>query len=222
MGNVSKSMESLDSYPYGVIWIKRQENMLGGCPDFVVLIWKSSPRVFCSLPPPRCSNPNWTKPWQQGLSPEQDLGLGPSGAAPSSLTAATATGHSNSTLCNGTTPTSIYSFYLTHFFLHYRDCLGHDMTLVTVPELNKKTRHSPAVKASQLPSFSQKLLCFIFTRFNTLFDSVFNCGWSLIAQYLPPACPPGFGNSLLVHIRSVLWTGHLKPHFFLAWIPRSE
>lgn len=38
MGNVSKSMESLDSYPYGVIRIKRQENMLGGCPDFVVLI----------------------------------------------------------------------------------------------------------------------------------------------------------------------------------------
>lgn len=152
-------------------------------------------------------------------SPEQDLGLGPFWAAPAPLTAGIPTGHSNATLTNGTTLTRIYSFYSTHFFLHYRDCQVHDTTLVTVPELNKKP-HSSAVKASQLHSFSQKPFCLILqdlTHYLIMFSTLGDCWQHSI--FLQPV-PQGFGNSLLVHIKFVVNSSpeNHTASYFLAFI----
>lgn len=185
--------------------------MLGGCSDFAVLILKGFPKVFCSFPALRFPNPKWIKPCQQRQSPEQDLGLGPSSAAPSPLTAGTPIGHSNSTLTNGTTLTTTYSFYSTHFFLHYRDCQVHDVMLVTVPELNKKP-HFSAVTASQLHSFSHKPFCLILqdlTHYLIMFSTLGNCWQHNISLQ---SAPQALAIHCLITLKACCEQLTWKPH----------
>lgn len=119
---------------------------------------KRFPRGVLQPPSPEVFKPQLDKALTAGSEPraecpEQDLGLDPSWAAPSSLAAGTCTGHSNSTLCDGTTLTSIYSF--DTFLLTLQGLPGVWYDICDCAWINKKP-HSSAVKASQLPSFPQK------------------------------------------------------------------
>lgn len=182
--------------------------MLGECPDFVVSIFKGYPEVVCSLLPPRFSNPNWIKPWQQGLSPELSaLSRIWDWTFPElphhlwllALAQVTPIPHSD-----GATLTSIYSF--DTFLLTPQGLPGAWYNTCDCAWIKQKT---PFSCCQSFPTTfpSTKAFHLDFARFNTLFEKWF---WLLTAQYLPPACLPGFGNSLLVHIKSVLWTAHLE------------
>lgn len=160
------------------------------------------------LQPP---SPEVFKPQQQGLSPELSalsriwdwtLPELPHHLWLLALAQVTPIPHSDVT-----TLTSIYSF--DTFLLMLQGLPGAWYDICDCAWIKQKT---PFFCCQSFPTtfLSTKAFHFDFARFNTLFDSVFNCGWLLTAQYLPPACPPGFGNSLLVHIKSVLWTAHLE------------
>lgn len=66
-----------------VVWMKEQENMLGGCPDFSCFNIKRFPKDVLQPPSPKVFKPQLDKalmagPEPRAEHPEQDLGLGPS------------------------------------------------------------------------------------------------------------------------------------------------
>lgn len=105
---------------------------------------------------------------------------------------------------DGATLTSIYSF--DTFLLTPQGLPGAWYNTCDCAWIKQKT---PFSCCQSFPTTfpSTKAFHLDFARFNTLFEKWF---WLLTAQYLPPACLPGFGNSLLVHIKSVLWTAQLE------------